>query len=666
MSYGIVTEVRAGDSDAAEYETTVAARPIPDSAGAATVTARQIEEARPASADELLGILPGVEIVQHGSEGKGHQILLRGFDAAHGSDVEVTFAGISLNEPSHVHGTGYLDLYGIIPEVIARMDVFRGPFLPGQGNFATAGTIAFSPGVPDGWGPFVSRLEAGVRGKARAVVMAAPSSPSRFIAAEAVTDRGFAQNRRARRAVLMGQIDRRLRRGAVLSALMSAQTARFETPGAMALSAVNDGTRGFYDSRDPAGQGLSDRLLGRLGWQRDNERTDAELFAYGMARRFSLTENFTGRLQYSDEGDRRTQAQQGGTAGLSALVDHSFDRRIRLAWRSGAGWRMDAFHQKETQVDDTGHPWLTNRSNRAVLHSLHAFTGLRISPWDKLALFPSIRLDMAFFDVADRRTDKQDSAIFVVPSPRMTIALPLHRAITLFADYGRGFRMPEARSILAPEPSSVEDVALSRYEGGAPEPSVADAVEAGAEVTPLSRLSFKVTGFFVWMEREMLFDHVSNMNIEQDGTTRLGVELEAAFAPLSWLRLEADATAVRARFRRSGHPVPGAPSAMGNARLRAGEDRGPHGSAEVFWMGRRNLAHGASVQGYGVLNLDAGWRFKRYDITAVLDNALNARVMEGAYHFASQFGDEPRSVIPEIQYVAGPPLSLRVVFTLYL
>ena len=196
MSYGIVTEVRAGDSDAAEYETTVAARPIPDSAGAATVTARQIEEARPASADELLGILPGVEIVQHGSEGKGHQILLRGFDAAHGSDVEVTFAGISLNEPSHVHGTGYLDLYGIIPEVIARMDVFRGPFLPGQGNFATAGTIAFSPGVPDGWGPFVSRLEAGVRGKARAVVMAAPSSPSRFIAAEAVTDRARARAER--------------------------------------------------------------------------------------------------------------------------------------------------------------------------------------------------------------------------------------------------------------------------------------------------------------------------------------------------------------------------------------------------------------------------------------------------------------------------------------
>jgi outer membrane receptor protein involved in Fe transport len=464
----------------------------------------------------------------------------------------------------------------------------------------------------------------------------------------------------------MARADRRLRRGAVLSALMSAQTARFESPGAMALSSVDDGTRGFYDSRDPAGQGLSDRLLGRLGWQRDTHRTDAELFAYGMARRFSLTENFTGRLQYGEEGDRRTQAQQGGTAGISALVDHPFNCRIRLTWRSGAGWRMDAFHQKETQVDDADHPWQTNRRNRAVLHSLHAFTGLRISPWDKLALFPSIRLDTAFYDVADPRTDEHDNAVFAVPSPRMTIALPLHRAITLFADYGRGFRLPEARAILAPVPSSVEDSELSRYEGGAPEPSIADSVEAGAEVTPLSMLSVKVTGFGVWMEREMLFDHVSNMNIEQDGTTRLGLELEAAFAPLSWLRLEADATAVRARFRRSGHPVPGAPTAMGNARFRAGEDKGPHGSAEVFWMGRRHLAHGASVQGYGVLNLDAGWRFERYDITAVLDNALNAKVMEGAYHFASHFGNGPRSVIPEIQYVAGPPLTLRVVFTLYL
>jgi len=58
----------------------------------------------------LKAMVPGVIITQPGSEGKGHQIFLRGFDAVHGSDVEITMNGIGLNEPGLVHGQGYVDL----------------------------------------------------------------------------------------------------------------------------------------------------------------------------------------------------------------------------------------------------------------------------------------------------------------------------------------------------------------------------------------------------------------------------------------------------------------------------------------------------------------------------------------------------------------------------
>ncbi len=65
------------------------------------------------SAEDALKLVPGMLVVQHGAEGKGHQFFLRGFDAAHGSDIEVTVGGIPVNDISNVHGHGYIDLYFI-------------------------------------------------------------------------------------------------------------------------------------------------------------------------------------------------------------------------------------------------------------------------------------------------------------------------------------------------------------------------------------------------------------------------------------------------------------------------------------------------------------------------------------------------------------------------
>ena len=151
-----------------QYETVVRESRPAMSAGELAIDRETISSARPASADEILRSAPGVLIVQHGAEGKGHQIFMQGFDAAHGSDVEATLMGVPLNEPSHVHGQGYLDLYGIIPEVVSAMRVQKGPFLPDQGDFAMAGSLRFDLGVPDSLRPGFTSFEVTHRGKLRA------------------------------------------------------------------------------------------------------------------------------------------------------------------------------------------------------------------------------------------------------------------------------------------------------------------------------------------------------------------------------------------------------------------------------------------------------------------------------------------------------------------
>ena len=67
------------------YATVVSTRRPPLLASQRVIDARELSVApRRRSADDLLRMVPGVLLSQHGAEGKGQQIFLRGFDAAHG------------------------------------------------------------------------------------------------------------------------------------------------------------------------------------------------------------------------------------------------------------------------------------------------------------------------------------------------------------------------------------------------------------------------------------------------------------------------------------------------------------------------------------------------------------------------------------------------------
>jgi outer membrane cobalamin receptor len=70
------------------------------------------------SAQDLLRLVPGLFIAQHQGGGKAEQIFLRGFDADHGTDVNISVDGLPVNMVSHAHGQGYADMHFIIPETI--------------------------------------------------------------------------------------------------------------------------------------------------------------------------------------------------------------------------------------------------------------------------------------------------------------------------------------------------------------------------------------------------------------------------------------------------------------------------------------------------------------------------------------------------------------------
>src|SRR5262245_17835049 len=121
----------------------VSADPAFSAASSRVIRSLDIELRPRESSQELLRLTPGLVIAQHAGGGKAEQIFLRGFDADHGTDVAISVDGTPVNMVSHAHGQGYADLHFVIPELVDRIDVRKGPFDVRDGDFATAGAVQF-------------------------------------------------------------------------------------------------------------------------------------------------------------------------------------------------------------------------------------------------------------------------------------------------------------------------------------------------------------------------------------------------------------------------------------------------------------------------------------------------------------------------------------------
>ena len=90
---------------------------------------------------ELLEVVPGLIATQHSGSGKANQYFLRGFNLDHGTDFTTYVDGMPMNLRTHGHGQGYLDINGLIPELVERIDYRKGPYRADVGDFSMAGVV---------------------------------------------------------------------------------------------------------------------------------------------------------------------------------------------------------------------------------------------------------------------------------------------------------------------------------------------------------------------------------------------------------------------------------------------------------------------------------------------------------------------------------------------
>ncbi len=622
-------------------------------AEAVTASERQLDRtaivATPGRAtDDLLRSLPGLHASSHGGTGKAYQLFVRGFDAVHGADVAVTVEGVPLNEPSNVHGQGYLDLH-VLPRVLVDHATLRpGAFRPQDGDFAVAGAADFGLGLaqPGLW------LSAGA-GSDRTVSSELAwrpedRGPGSFVVATVNGGHGVGEGRdhgQLRGALgLDGEAA-----GVQLRAFALGYRGRFDSPGVLRLDDLDSGRMGFYDAYPNAGGGASDRALAAVLATTRRDRRHGGLTAWTGLRRLSLDQDFTGFYDDPVHGDATRQTHVNRSAGLSLKggIDPS-----PLGLDAGLDLFRHAMDQTEGGLED-GVVWEERLDAGLGQRSAAIWVVAPLLPWPWLALDPGVRAT-AWDLHLDRRLedgealDETRDATAHVLAPRGTLRLFPEGPVELDAAFGRGQRPPEIRGI--------ED-------GPAPAPT-ADTAEVGA-IGRAGPLELRGVGFRTRVANEVIFDPDAARFVATGETVRKGVYGRAVLRPLEAVRLEGELTLVDARYAQGGDPVPYAPPVLGvvGAYL-DGAVIGP-----VLWiaglrtwhLGARPLPQGFASTPATVSDatVRATWRHLTVDVD--LDNVFGSHWRDGEFFFPSWWDQsQPASALPMRHISAGAPRALHV------
>jgi outer membrane cobalamin receptor len=651
------------------YQTVVVAPRAPRSSSETTRTRALLEAAPHRSADELLTVMPGVFITQHGGEGKAYQIFYRGFDAVHGQDLEIWAGGAPVNDVSNVHGQGYADLHFIPTEVVRQIVATPGTYDARQGDFAVAGSMRFDLGydVPGA----TASVKVGSFGSRRAFLAYHPpgGDAGTFGAVELYETNGFGPSRAAQRASVMGQTVLALGDGTKLRLLASAYAGHFASAGVLRLDEVEAGRIDRFATYDATQGGASSRAQLVTEIAHRGERTGWRLATYVVLRSLRLRQNFTGFLT-DPNGDSSQQLNDDLVVGTTGAYDFRFPLLSpadtievgffgRTDWIDQSQKRVATFDNRVTadQVDA-----------RVRAHDIAGYVDLSLHPFSRLAVRGGLRADgLAYYAqengaaAAGQARASQGTHI----GKKLNLDGRLTSALRALASYGEGFRSPQARSLAEGETTPFTSV--RSFELGL---RLATTVVSGSLAAFETRLS-----------DDLVFDQSTGRNERVPATRRTGAAAELSATPRPWLVGAASATYTRAAFTGSdadyhaGDLVPYAPQWVLRSDAAATPELGTwHGwptrarlGGGTSWLARRPLPYGEWGHDVFLVDATAAVRLGRVEVGLEVFNLLDARWYDGEFVYASRFHPaEAPALVPQRHVTVGAPRTFYLSVSAFL
>ncbi|MGZ8218493.1 TonB-dependent receptor [Methylomagnum sp.] len=620
---------------------------IADSASQGEVGQPQFKYRPLSRVGELVEVVPGAVATQHSGSGKANQFFLRGFNLDHGTDFNASFDGVPMNLRSHAHGQGYLDLNSIIPEFVDKVEYGKGPYYADQGDFSSAGYAKFHTlhRLDGGFAKFTGGEYDYYRGVAGHSVKLGEGDllyggeVNYFNGPWATPENSYKYNGMVRYTV-----DHEDWGYAVNGkAYSSTWTATNQIP----LSAIQSGQLGLYGTMDPSDGGKTNRysLSGNL-WSRGDDYKN-ELNIYALYYDLNLYSNFTGFLDDPVNGDQIKQQERRvmvGGNGEQTWFHNLF------------GFEMDNSVGFQLRHDGISNLGLSHTRNRNFLHSVslddvdETSFGIYVrnqTHWlPKLRTIAALRSDTFWFDVRSHlyaQNSGDNSATLV--SPKLGLIFGPWADTELFLNFGYGFHSNDARGVTA----RVNPLDLSQSLSPVRGLSKQRGAEGGIRTQYIDGLVSTLAVWYLHSDSELVFVGDAGTTEPTGQSERYGVEWTNYYKPTDWLTLDADFAFTSAKYL----GVPGnqndIPNSVGRVIGAGALVKLPYdffATARVRHFGHvpLNESNTATMGDTTLVNLGAGYEYKKFKLEVDGFNLFDSRANDIAYFYESRYPQSAAAV----------------------
>jgi outer membrane receptor protein involved in Fe transport len=636
-----------------------------DAASAGFITPQLIADRPLLRPGEVLEYVPGMIVTQHSGAGKANQYFLRGFNLDHGTDFATSLAGMPVNLRTHAHGQGYTDLNFLIPELVSRVDYYKGPYYASQGDFATAGAanIEYATARKD----TLVDASAGSNRYGRALIVGgADAGPGKLVyGLEAFHDDGpwdAPQNYRKYNAVgryTLPVADGQL--GITAMAYEGQWTATDQIP----RRAVDQGLIDRFGSLNDSDGGRSSRYSLSADWRTALAGGQLQTTAYAIRYYLDLYSDFTYFLDNPVQGDQFEQ----------------YDNRRIFGW-NGSWTRTDdllgmrtqntiGFDVRQDRIDPVGlydtfrrDRLSTTRVDR-VRETSYALYAESQTQWtDTFRTIAGLRGDRYDFDVDSNLPDNSGNRHAGLGSPKLSMIFGPWRSTEYFVNAGEGFHSNDARgttTTVDPKTGAAVDpvTPLVRAKGA----------ELGLRSEAIPGLQTSLSLWYLHLDSELVFSGDAGTTEPGRPSRRVGVEWSNRYAPVRWLLVDLDLAWTRPRFTDddpAGNRIPDSLQATAAGGVTV-HDLGPW-TLSVFgrYFGPRNLVEDGSVKSNSttLFNAQATYAIDpRLSLRFDVFNLFDRKADDIAYYYASRLPGEPAAGVNDLHFHPVEPRAWRVAMT---
>ncbi|KRA81319.1 hypothetical protein ASD76_12135 [Altererythrobacter sp. Root672] len=599
---------------------------------------------------EILEATPGLIATQHSGGGKANQYFLRGFNLDHGTDFAVYIDDMPMNFRTHGHGQGYLDVNGLIPEAVQRLDYRKGPYRADTGDFGFVGSSYIT--TRNKMDPFAV-VEVGMYDYARFVAggsLKVGGGDLLFVGQAKYNNGpwdlpedydGYSGMLKYSAPLFDGQFQASLN-------IYSATWAPTEQIPERAIGTL---VPDAYGTLDPTLRGSTEREILTVGYKSDTWRITGYLQHYD----WNLLSNFTFYLEDPVNGDQLRQYDKRWTYG--GRIERTVEVNDALSVRAGTELREDT--QPRVGFDETigGVKEFTVGAFDVKESSAGVYAEAIVRPIDRLMVIGGLRGDWYRFRTTALEGASswdgvvKDHGVF----PKIGVNYEIADGIALYANWGEGFHSNDSRGVTSPTD---------------PAPGVVQGTmkEIGAR---FERGGLILTGVYWWsyIDSELIYVGDSGAVEPSDPGRRHGYELTAFWKPNSWLALDGVWTGSTARY--VGLPdgenyVPGALESAGELGV---SSIFPEWNAAIRfrYLGPHPLIEDNSERGEQTLlvNLRAAWtpsQYKGWEIYGEVLNLFDSTAHDIDYVYATRLPGEPLDGIEGRQSRIVEPRQLRIGF----